>query len=483
MKTDTEKKNSPATTSGAYDAMAPLWKICRDVSGGTQKMREAGTEYLPKNAGEKEESYQKRLKRTVLFNAYRKTREGMTGMVFRKEPSLSDGVEENIKEHLKNVDLAGTDLNSFALRTFDEALNTGLFHVVVDYPTTGGVRNREEEIRANIRPYWIGVRPENLVSWRSEIINGQVVLLQAVIREETVAPDGEFGEQCVVRYRVWTPMIWRLLEVQNEDGKEKIVQVQSGAHSLGLVPLVTLNFNPDGFMSATPPLLNLAEQNIAHWQATADHKNLLHIVSIAALVLKGRTKDQMEKDIIWSMESTIDIPKDGDAFFLEHEGKALNATSQELKDTEERMARMGLSMIAEGDVDIKATKLRFDKVESDSLLARFAKELDRGINQCLEIHAKWLKLESGGSYATNKDFQAQALSADEVNRLSEMVSSGKLSLETMWELLVTGEWLPENFDHEEEQRRIDREGDGSLGDLEDGGGAAEEEEELEPEGD
>lgn len=438
-------------------------------------MREAGTEYLPKNAGEKEENYQKRLQRTIFFNAFRKTLEGMAGMVFRKEPSLSE-VQDSILEHIKNVDLAGTDLNSFAANAFDEALQTGLYHVLVDFQSAEGIKTRADEVKAGLRPYWVGIKPENLLSWRTVIENGKVVLDQIVIREETVEADGEFGEKTIVRYRVWNRNQWKLLEIQDaeKDGKQEILEIGKGDHTLGIVPLVTFNFNPDGFMMSAPPMLDLAEENVGHWQSRADHKNLLHIVSIAALVLKGRGTNETGKDITWSSESVIDIPKEGDAFFLEHEGKALNATSQELKDIEERMARMGLSMVSEGDVDVKATKLRFDKSESDSFLSRFAKELDRGITQGLTFHAKWLGLDKGGNYSTSKDFESRALSADQVKTLNEMVSTGKLSLETMWELLIKGEWLPENFDHEEEQRRIDRGGDGKEEELEDGAGDGEE---------
>ena len=58
---------SPATTSAAYDTMAPRWHLIETLLGGTEAMRAAGETYLPRHSEETDKGYEERLSAAVLL--------------------------------------------------------------------------------------------------------------------------------------------------------------------------------------------------------------------------------------------------------------------------------------------------------------------------------------------------------------------------------------------------------------------------------
>jgi hypothetical protein len=90
----------------------------------------------------------------------------------------------------------------------------------------------------------------------------------------------------------------------------------------------------DQEFEVSPPLLDLAHANVAHFQVRSDHRHSLHIASIPLLVFKGRPQVKDGQQARSVRISAYDVPKDGDVKYVEHSGTALEATRNELKDLE-----------------------------------------------------------------------------------------------------------------------------------------------------
>jgi len=453
------KKDDPRHLSSSYLKMAPEWKVVRDVTGGTPSMRAAGEQYLPRNPLESLGNYGKRLRRVSFFNVFRETKVGMAGMVFRKDASLSDDTPEQIAEHLEDVDLMGNDVDEFAFQAFDEGCTLGQVYGFVDFTINNGVTNLAEERALGLRPYWVMIEAENILSWRTRIQNGKVIFQQIVILEYVTAPSGDFTEEIFRQYKVIQENSFQVWRHIIKDGKESddLHIISEGINTLGEIPLVIFNFNRQGMFTSTPPLLDLAYENISHWQSRSDHRNSLHFSSIAVLAIFGRSSTDKGKAIEWAADSVLDLPQNAEAKFLEHEGRALSATREEVRDSETRMARMGLSFIVEGDPDIKATKLKQDKAEGDSKLSKMVGELKRGMTRMMSFHQKWLTNgadDFGGKYIPNNDFTDRRMSPEMVDKWSQLVNSNQISIETMWDALKEGEVLPKDFDEGAERQRI-----------------------------
>lgn len=461
--------NKPSYESAAYLRMKPHWTVCNDVKQGTAHMRSLTERYMPKGPAETDRAYERRLQRTEFFNGFGRTIKGLTGMVFRRNPTLGDDVNATLKKHWEDIDGGGTHGDVFSKRLFDDGLTTGLAGILVDYPVVpdAGSLTQAQVEAMNLRPYWVHYAADQVLSARETRDGAKTVLSQLVLRENYMTLDGEFGEKPVVRYRVFKrtrlgdkPVVtYQLWEEQSKEGTKTLVAVGgpgivSKQTEIPFSPLIT--GDRLGCLETRPPLLDLAYTNIAHWQVQSDRRYSLHLSSIPILVMKGRqvTEGSEEKEQIISPEVGIDVGENGDVFYAEPTGGAHQATREELKDLESRMAAQGLAMLqSETRSAETAEAKRIDKAEQDSTLATAA----RGLGDCLELaftfHAKYLGLE-GGSIEVNQDFEHLTFDAGMIAALSNLEVAGQISLDTLWAMLETGGILPDSFEADVERLKI-----------------------------
>lgn len=132
---------SPATTSCAYDIMAPRWRLIETLLAGTEAMREAGEEFTPKHEAETQDNYDFRLSQTVLLNMVEETVEQLAGKPFTEPVKVGDDVPVAIKGDeeedgrggiLYDIDLQGNNLDVFCQAWFREGLAKAFCHVLVD---------------------------------------------------------------------------------------------------------------------------------------------------------------------------------------------------------------------------------------------------------------------------------------------------------------------------------------------------------------
>jgi hypothetical protein len=469
-------KDQPDAKGLAYERQAEALEIVSDVYAGTLALRKKGEKYLPRFPKETVAGYETRKSMAVLYNALARTVNGLNGMVFRKDvvlgadvPPAIRGDEKGLGGHWENIDLAGRHGAVFGRDIGAAAIRDGHTHVFVDFaPPVEGQPPRTllEESERGLRPWWIHIAKGALIRFRTESVDGRLVLTQAAWVEQIVVPDGRFGEREALRIRDYqlarSPedqvfVVWQVHEKRkNEKGEEVWAVVDTGTMTRSSIPLVTIPGNATGFMESSPALLDLALENIGHYQVRSDRRNSLHIAGVPIPVLIGLAE---EAELEVASDTGFRLPLGGDAKYLEPTGAALSEMREELRDIEQRMAALGLAMLQR---DTRAAETaearRIEKSETDSQLATVARAIQDGLEEALQIHAEWLDLEDGGSVTVNRDFERQQLDAQAIAQLRAMVLDGQLSIDTLWERLVAGEILPESFDAEEERARIE-EGD------------------------
>ncbi|MGH7470354.1 MAG: DUF4055 domain-containing protein [Longimicrobiales bacterium] len=464
-------KDQPNATGVAHDAQAEAVEYCRDVYGGTLAVRNKRTKYLPMFPMETPAGYAARLAGAVLFNGMRRTVKGLSGMVFRKDPTLSDEVPELVQEHSENIDQAGRSLPVFAKDCFDNQLIDGQTHIFVDMPQVdaGRVRTLEDERNARLRPYWINILKMQVLRFRTRNENGRPVLVNFAYHECTTEEDGTYGEKEVERVRIYNL-------VDGPDGKRSVQyhvwkrdkkaaasgewqpEVTGGTMSISRIPLTTAYSDRTGFMTSNPPLLDLAIENIGHYQVRSDRRNSLHIAGVPIPIFTGLDDDDK---ITVSVEKGIRLPVGGDAKYLEPTGAALEQMREELRDTEQRMAALGLAMLQR---DTRAAETaearRIDASESQSSLSTAARSHEGALNEALSFHAEWLDqgADAGGKCEVNRDFEDQTMAPEMITALSNMVAQGQLSVDTLWDRMQKGEILPDDFDTENEKKLIAEQG-------------------------
>jgi len=142
------------TKSLAYLRMEQHWKLTDALLGGTQAMRDAGQEFLPKEPREKATPYRNRLGRSFLFNGYKDTVDGLAAKPFGRAVTLkgAEKLDPKLKMIEANADRQGTTLTMFARQVLHEAIHRGLSHILVDFPIQDPNSDAGEELERRVHP-------------------------------------------------------------------------------------------------------------------------------------------------------------------------------------------------------------------------------------------------------------------------------------------------------------------------------------------
>lgn len=430
-----------STPNGEYARLLKLWKLPRLLMQGTRGMRAvaSGTAYsqwLPKEPNEDAQSYKARVHRSVLFNGFRKTVRDMTGKVFRVPIVLGDDMHESLKECAENIDNAGRHLNVFARDVFFDGMQTGVNFILVEMPAAmqnpdGSPVTVAQEQAAKRRPYLCHIKAEDLIGFKAAPVEGVMTLKQVRIREHATVPDGEFGETCIEQIRVLDPGRWRIYRIEKDaNGKETWVLHEEGATSLGYIPIVPVYIHRTGFMIGEPPLEDLADLNVAHWQSSSDQRNILHVARVPILFGAGLQAD-MELSI--GANTMVKANDPGAKLeWVEHTGAAISAGQADLDKLEFQMQVQGLQLTMPIKGGQTATGELRDEAKENSPLAMMATALQDALECAFEMMAEYAGLgkDAGGSLIVNTDFGSGSGDIAEIQYLTQAMLAGKIDLET-----------------------------------------------------
>jgi hypothetical protein len=450
-----EKRNLPSTLSPAAEKQQNALTICRDVWGGTESVRARQNTYLPQAPGEEPQNYQARLRSTVFFNAFRSAVEGLTGYVFRRDPEFGDDVPQPIRDQWENIDNAGTHGDVFIHEALQEAIETGHCAILVDYPNTGGriLTLADETGPAAMRPYWVLIKKDNIVSWRTQTVGGRLILTQIVLKETTSVPDGAFGEKTQTRYRVlWNEngMVgFTLLEVTDT---QTVVLVDEGRYvNQTEIPLAEVQSSGRrALFDSDPPLIDLAYLNIAFYQRSSDQATSIHKTCVPVLAIIGASNSAGGKEpVVVGPDTVLWLPLGADAKYVSHTGQALNEVKVSLDDMKSDMGVLGLSMLAPQKRTAETAQAkRIDKSASDSKLAVTARGLQDAVEKAMQFHANYLRLPDGGSIEINREFDDMSMQADMMTAWGTLATALNLPARVVLEALQDGQRLSpdENID-------------------------------------
>jgi hypothetical protein len=445
-------QNMPSTPSPTVQRQMPALALVRDLWGGTERLREKSTTYLPQAPGEASENYNVRLYRSVLVNFFRRTVDGLVGLVFRKDPKLGDDVPLLIKEHWENIDLAGTHGDVFAREIMQDAKIAGHAAILVEYPATGGTQTAKPEVEGIIRPYWVPIQKDNIRSWRWTIENGRRILSQVVLRECSYEPVGEFGEEMVERYRVFYRdngvVGFRLL--RETENKELIIEAEGLYPTQDEIPIAEIpTSGSKALFDSDPSLEDVAHLNVAHYQQWSDYATSIHKTCVPIFVTVGLDQmtgsdGQASPDLVLGPNAGLDLPIGGDAKYVSHDGASLASCKAALDDLKSDIGSLGLAMLApqKRAAETYGAK-RLDKATGDSALSVDARGLQDGLERALGFHARYLKLPDGGSIEINRDFEGMVMEPAVMSAFASLIREG-LPLELALAELQAGGRLAED---------------------------------------
>lgn len=452
------------STRKDYDAFVAKWERLRDCFGGRDTIIAAGTKYVPVLNGASIQENVAYRNRGNFYNAVQRTTKGMVGMLFQKDILVD--LPARGKMLAEDVTLANVPLPMFAFTAATETLLVGRYGVLVDM-TSDPTPGKE-------RPYLVGYAAEQIVNWSTDRGNGDETLTRVVLQETYEEPDpkDEFVCETRMQYRVlrlvegvYTQQIWRKPAGSNDFAVygEPIVPQRRGV-PLPFIPFVFLGPLHVTSDLVNPPMLDLADVNIAHWRNSVDYEYGLHLVAlptpwVAGMKTRGDNEDPLKigPSVVWELDVN------GTAGMLEFQGSGMESLHKAMSEKKAQMATLGARLMEDTPrVQETATSTSLRHSGDHATLRSLALSLEQGITLALKIATWWISTEElpaavKASITLNKDYLNIKATPQEVQVALAALQAGKISYETFWHILLAGGWAREGVTAEDEKKQIETE--------------------------
>jgi len=449
------------TLNPTYEELLPKWERCSDVTDGQDALHDAREKYLPRLTDESDAAYKARLKRSNFFNASYRTIAGLVGMAFRKPPVIE--VPAGIEGYLDDIDMAGYSLDDLAKDMVEDSLEYGVFGLMVDYPAMP--ENVTALSKASAEQ--LGLRPliqyydcESIINWRYARINNREQLILVVLKEEASIAEDQFSHKCEPRYRVldlddagnYRQRVFRIND-KNEDEQVggDIYPLMNGN------PIAAIPFRIVGAMDE-PPLIDLIDANLAHYQINSDYRNGLHFTALPTPVIFGYTPEKAgEKLYIGSTSAWVFPDPQANAKFLEFTGQGLSELREALGELKQEMAVLGARMIADESRHVEtlgATQIK--RTGENSILANIVIDVSKAIEWALGVFTEWAGQTGECKYEISREFNPAGLDSQQLTAVLGWLQTGNMPLEVAVGLLNRADLT--DLGIEEYQAKLDMQG-------------------------
>lgn len=461
-----------ATPCKAYNDMACGWEIVDDLLGGTKRMREAGTKWLPSESVEKPQEYKARVDRSFLYGALADTIEKYVSKPFSKKVSIKGELPDELLGIEEDVDMRGTSLTEFCRALLRDGLEHGLSFIFVDYSKVAEEQpdgevtlpNKAQERALGARPYLQHFHSSSVIGWRSEVRNGREVLTQLRVKEKRTEPDGEYGEKDVECVRLFTETYVETFE--KATGEADFTSKGKVAHTLNRIPLVPFYVSPDGFMKATLPFESLAWMNIRHWQLESDLGNIIHICCVPILHRTGITAEDKEKGKkgraveVGAYRIIDSTDPNAQMNYVEPTGNGVKLGQDERQKVEAHMEILGLAPAMERTADQTAKARDIDDSNAKSSIQGWIRVEESVVETAWKIMAEMAGVELPEDFSIDifQDFGIGARAQSEIDALIQVRGRGDITHETFLSELKKRAIFDETFDVQKEVEATKNEG-------------------------
>lgn len=473
----TEK--TPESTSSDYDAMASYWQMVDTIMAGTDAMRAAGQRYLPKFPNESQDDYDLRLKNAKFTNIFGDIVETLSSKPFEQELTVEKA--GSVEPLLEDIDGQGNHLHVFASSTFLSGVTDAITWVFVDYTRgvpAGATQAQERDMGA--RPYWIHIPACRVLAVYSEAIKGNDTLTHVRIREDVKERDG-FGEVVKCRVRVIErevardgngtaisagPALWKLYEKKKgTDGKEQWVEIDSGAYSIGYIPMFPFitGRRLGSSWVIRPTLQSAAFLQIEHYQQESELKYMRQKTAFAMLAGNGVNPDVGEdgipKPIPAGPFGVLYAPMDGagnhgEWTTIEPEGTSTDFCSKEIDKTEAQLRELGRQPLTAQSGNITTITAAFAGDKAHTVIEAWVLNFKDCLENCLKATAEWMRNEIEPEVSINTDFSLSLKENTGMDSLDKARERNDISRQTWFDEAKRRGFIGPNRTFEDEDKRI-----------------------------
>ena len=256
-----------------YERFAPQWQRLRDALAGGDAVKARGTTYLPKPEGQTLAAYQAYKARARWYDVPDRTRRGLLGSMFRKEPVLI--APAKLEAGLDNLSVSGLPFATLLRQITGEVLAMGRSGLLLDMPGNRAL---------GALPLWACYAAERIEDWQQTRVDGRLVTSRVKLAE----PDSSDSEEAtqfrelVLVDGLYEVRIWRRTGTGFRGETWQIAEQHwptKGGQRLDFIPFTFIgvdDLDPD---IEKPPLLGLVDETLGHYQLSADYRQSLFLTA------------------------------------------------------------------------------------------------------------------------------------------------------------------------------------------------------------
>ncbi len=451
-------------THAEYGVYAKRWQRTRAACEGQEAVHGHKETFLPKLAEQKDTEYNSYVTRATYFNACGRTLEGLVGMVFRKDAvrSLPAGLEAIAKD----LDLSGNSIDVLAMRTLAEVIRVGRLGMLVEYPQVNEAPSSQAQAsQLNLRPYVATYPAESILDWRIQRINNsmQPVMIK-LLESYEVSKDiytYEHKEQVRCLLLENGRYIQRVYRKENEKTDK---WVQFGAdiiplmnnQALSVIPFWCFGAEMNSLQLQNPPILPLADLNLAHYRVSADYEHGCHFAGLPTPVLAGVSFEDGASVAIGSPTCISSTDPNAKWGFLEFTGQGLGALEKNLATKETQMAAIGARMLEQQKSGVESEGAMQMRANGESsVLAALANLVSENFEQILTFISLWAGISQAEiEYKLNTDYLPVAMTSQQLAELVKALQANTISYDTFFYNLKRGEVIDDKTTLDEEKDKI-----------------------------
>jgi len=418
-----------------YTAMISEWEKMTHACSCEKVIHAYGETYLPRLIGMTDDAYTAYKNRGSFVTFTKRTIEAFCGMVMRKKVEV--GGFESI-----NIDGKGNDINTYVGNLLEHFLTYGRCGTLVDMPLVKETLTVADEINNNIFPRLLFYGVNDIINWRTSLVNNVEVLSMVVLCEKIqVIGDDEFSTDEEYQYRVLDlfggKYRQRLFNKDSEQIEADIFPLRDGKE-LTFIPF----YIHGGIKVKYPPLLSVADQNIHHYQLDADYKHGLHYVALPTPWVSGMSKDDpgAPKSIgpttLWFLDENCQCG------MLEFTGAGLTQIAKAIESVIEMIVILASRILApeKSSNDESALAAAIRSNAETSSLAGITRVLSREITEAVRVISWWKKEDPASvTLNINSDFMPSVLTGSDMLSYVTAWIKGSISYETLFNTLKSGD--------------------------------------------
>lgn len=446
----------------------PDYESIYDCLMGQRRVKEQATKYLPQpnpqdTSRANQLRYRSYLERAAFYNVTQRTQNGLHGQIFMRNPIMQ--MPSSMRFLMRDATGSGVGLAQLAKEGASTVISYGRAGIFVDYPAVEGPVSLREIQSGAVRPSLHFYNPWDIVNWRTRSNGAQEILTLVILRERMDFEESEFSTRTYYRWRVLSlddDNTYRVrvfnsnIDVYNSLGvepykfalakhtafstvdfaEENFVPLDASGNPFNRIPFFFVGSENNDSRIDNPPLLDIADLNIAHYRNSADYEESSFIAGQPTPVITGLDQTWVTEvleggnSVYLGSRSAIMLPMNASAELLQADSNSQPFEAMQHK--ERQMIALGAKLVEQSGVERTASEATINFTTETSILASVAKNVTAALQDALDVVGQFLGISSEDAvFELNTDFDIANMSPEALRQTIETWQAGGLTWSEM----------------------------------------------------